>query len=145
MRLFRGALCIREEPMNPACHVLYYKYKHTYSRRSISAHYHPLSPSTPLLPDRKSKKNHTSTLLSLPHPPSARACGMWDIRPRTSWSYTPQVVGMSAQLVVCDRTSGAYHGGELWVVARLAHKATRTNLAALRCTVNRVLLGATRA
>jgi hypothetical protein len=55
------------------------------------------------------------------------------------------LVGMSAQLVVCDRTSGAYHGGELWVVARLARKATRTNLAALRCTVNRVLLGATRA
>ena len=29
------------------------------------------------------------------------------------------LVGMSAQLVVCDRTSGAYHGGRLWVVARV--------------------------
>ena len=27
------------------------------------------------------------------------------------------LVGMSAQLVVCDRTSGSYHGGELLVVA----------------------------
>ena len=42
--------------MNPVCHVLYYKYKHTYSHRAISDHYHPLSSSTPLLPDWKRKK-----------------------------------------------------------------------------------------
>ena len=51
--------------MNPVCHVLYYKYKHTYSHRAISDHYHPLSSSTPLLPDWKRKKIHTSTLSPL--------------------------------------------------------------------------------
>ena len=52
--------------------------------------------------------------------------------------HTCRVGRMSAQLVVCDLTLQAFPGGEQWEVARLARKATRTNLAALRCAVSRV-------
>ena len=52
--------------------------------------------------------------------------------------HTFRVGRMSAQLVVCDLTIQAFPGGEQWELARLARKATRTNLAALRCAFSRV-------
>ena len=65
-----------EEPMNPACHVLYYKYKHTY--------YSPPSSFSSFLLSAQALSSFLSLLFPLPHlrdlsggPQSARPAPIW--------------------------------------------------------------------
>ena len=52
---------------------------------TIITHYHPRPPF--FLIGREKKSMRAPSPLSLPHLPKSRPCGMWDIRPGTSWMF----------------------------------------------------------